>query len=85
MIDTSKEIGFYTDVFGNEITEYEQIERYTVRYKGNIFQGDTDGWNSFNTDRWEDAIEVYHTYGDATEVSIKDNEYGVVFEDGDWS
>ena len=85
MIDTSKEIGFYTDVFGNEITEYEQIERYTVRYKGNIFQGDTGGWNSFNTDKWEDAIEFYHTYGDATEVSIKDNEYDVVFEDGDWS
>ena len=85
MIDTSKEIGFYTDVFGNEITEYEQIERYTVRYKGNIFQGDTDEWNSFNTDKWEDAIEFYHTYGGATEVSIKDNEYDVVFEDGDWS
>ena len=26
MIDTSKEIGFYTDVFGNEITEYEVYE-----------------------------------------------------------
>ena len=30
MINTNKEVGFYTDVFGNEITEYEQIERYTV-------------------------------------------------------
>ena len=85
MIDTSKEIGFYTDIFGNEITEYEQIERYTVRYKGNIFEGDKDGWNSFNTDRWEDAIAFYHAYSDATEVSIKDNEYDVVFEDGEWS
>lgn len=85
MINTSKEIGFYTDVFGNEITEYEQIERYTVRYKGNIFQGDTDGWNSFNTDKWEDAIEFYNSYGDTTVISIKDNEYDVVFEDGDWS
>lgn len=85
MINTSKEIGFYTDIFGNEITEYEQIERYTVRYKGHIFVGDTDGWNSFNTDKWEDAIEFYHAYSDATEVSIKDNEYDVVFEDGEWS
>ena len=84
MINTSKEIGFYTDVFGNEITEYEQIERYTVRYKGNIFQGDKDGWNSFNTDRWEDAIAFYHQYENVTYVSIKDNEYDVVF-DGDWS
>ena len=85
MINTTKEIGFYTDIFGNEITEYEQIERYTVRYKGHIFVGDTDGWNSFNTDKWEDAIEFYHAYSDATEVSIKDNEYDVVFEDGEWS
>ena len=85
MIDTSKEIGFYTDMFGNEITEYEQIEHYTVRYKGYIFQGDTDGWNSFNTDKWEDAIEFYHAYNNTTEVSIKDNEYDVVFEDGEWS
>lgn len=85
MIDTSKEIGFYTDIFGNEITEYEQIERYTVRYKGNIFEGDKDGWNSFNTDKWEDAIEFYHVYGNATEVSIKDNEYDVTFEDGEWN
>lgn len=84
MINTSKEIGFYTDIFGNEITEYEKIERYTVRYKGNIFQGDTDGWNSFNTDKWEDAIEFYHAYSDTTEVSIKDNEYDVVFINGDW-
>ena len=85
MVDTSKEIGFYTDVFGNEITEYEQIEKYSVRYNGNIFEGDKDGWNSFNTDKWEDAIEFYHTYGNDTEVSIKDNEYDVVFEDGEWS
>ena len=85
MVNTTKEIGFYTDIFGNEITEYEKIERYTVRYKGNIFQGDTDGWNSFNTDRWEEAIAFYHSYGDTTEISIKDNEYDVVFEDGEWS
>ena len=40
MINTEKEIGFYTDVFGNEITEYEQIEKYTVCFpkkrRGNI-------------------------------------------------
>jgi hypothetical protein len=85
MINTSKEINLYTDVFGNEITEYEQIERYTVRYNGNIFEGDKDGWNSFNTDRWEDAIALYHQYGNVIEISIKDNEYDVVFEDGEWN
>ena len=85
MVNTSKEIGFYTDIFGNEITEYEQIERYTVYYKGHIFEGDTDGYNTFNTDSWDDAIGFYNTYGNDTEVSIKDNEYDVTFADGDWS
>lgn len=85
MINTSKEVGFYTGVFGREITEYEQIERYTVRYKGNVFQGDTDGWNSFNTDNWDEAIGFYYAYESTMEISIKDNEYDVVFEDGDWN
>ena len=35
MINTNKKVGFYTDVFGNEIDEYEQIEKYTVWYEGN--------------------------------------------------
>ena len=38
MVNTDKVVGFYTDVFGNEIDEYEQIERYTVYYKGHIFR-----------------------------------------------
>ena len=81
MINTEKEIGFYTDVFGNEITEYEQIEKYTVCYTGHIFDGDSDGYNCHNYDRWEDAIEVFRNYPD---VTIRDNEYGLIF-DGDWS
>ena len=30
MINTNNVVGFYTDVFGNEVNEYEQINRYTV-------------------------------------------------------
>ena len=85
MVSTVKVIGFYTDVFGNEIDEYEHVEKYSVCYKGHIFKGDTDGYNTFNTDKWEDAIGFYNTYANDMEVFIKDNEYDVTFADGDWS
>ena len=83
MINTNKEVGFYTDVFGTEITEYEQIEKYTVWYKGHIFDGDTDGYNEHGYDNFENAIALYHAYGDM--IHIKDNKYGVSFDYGDWN
>ena len=81
MISTNKVIGFYVDAFGNEVDEYEQIEKYSVRYKGKIFEGDTDGYNIHHYDRWEDAKSIYDMYPG---VSIYDNEYDIIFEDGDW-
>lgn len=83
MIDTQKVINTYTDVFNNEIDEYEQTTRYTVWYKGYLFDGDTNGYNKHNYDKWEDAIALYHTYGDM--IHIKDNLYDVTFEYGDWN
>ena len=56
MIDTEKVVGFYTDVFGNEIYEYEQIERYSIRYEGVLFEGDKEGYNERTTDSWDEAI-----------------------------
>ena len=82
MINTYKIAGTYTDVFGNEVNEYEQIERYTVWYEGYLFVGDTDGYNEHGYDKFEDAIALYHEYGDM--IHIKDNEYGVSFDYGDW-
>lgn len=82
MID-GKLIGFHTDAFGNEIDEYEQIERYTVWYEGYIFAGDTDGYNEIQIDEWEKAIELYNVYGDM--IHIQDNEYGVSFDYGEWN
>ena len=70
MIDTAKVIGFYVDVFGNEIDEYEQIERYT------------DGINEHGYDSWEDAIALYNFYGNM--IHIEDNKYGMTFSNGDW-
>ena len=81
MISTNKVIGFYVDAFGNEVDEYEQIEKYSVRYKGKIFEDDTDGYNIHHYDRWEDAKSIYDMYPG---VSIYDNEYDIIFEDGDW-
>lgn len=82
MVDTEKVVGFYTDVFGNEIDEYEQIENFTVFYKGYLFDGDSDGWNEHGYERFEDAIALYDAYGDM--IYIRDNKYGVTFENGEW-
>ena len=57
--------------------------RYTVMYEGFIFEGDTDGLNFHDYDRWEDAISLYNFYGDM--IEIKYNEYDVVFSHGEWS
>lgn len=53
MVDTEKVVGFYTDVFGNEIDEYEQIENFTVFYEGYLFYGDAEGYNEHNYEKWE--------------------------------
>ena len=84
MVNTQKVIGFYTDCFGNEIDEYEQIEKYTVWYKGCFFEGDTEGWNSAGFDSWENAYSFYNSFG-FKDGYIKDNEYGCTFADGEWN
>lgn len=81
MINTNKVIGSYVDIFGNEINEYEQIERYTVWYEGYLFEGDSDGLNEHGYDKWEDAIALYVAYGDM--IRIRDNRYDVTFEYGE--
>ena len=85
MIKTNKVIGFYTDAFGNEIDEYEEIERYEVCYNGHFFDGDRDGWNGYKCDEWETAKGVYDFFvAKGVECHINDNEYDVVFCDGEW-
>jgi len=83
MINTNKVIGSYIDVFGNEINEYEQIERYTVWYEGYLFEGDSDGLNEHGYDKWEDAIALYVACGDM--IHIRDNRYDVTFDYGEWN
>ena len=83
MINTDVVIGFYTDVFGNEIEEYEQKARYTVYYEGTLFDGDSDGINEHDYDKWDDAIALYAIYGDL--IHIRDNQYDVTFAYGEWN
>lgn len=83
MINGEKIVGFYTDVFGNEIDEYEQIERYSIRYEGHIFEGDIEGYNEHGIDKWEEAFDIYNAYSDI--VSIHDNKYGCTFVNGEWT
>lgn len=83
MVETDRVIGFYEDAFGNEVDEYELIERYTVWYEGCIFAGDNDGYNEHNYDNWEEAVSLYYTYGDM--VHIRDNKYDVSFDYGEWN
>lgn len=71
-------MGFYTDVFDNEVTVYEQIEKYSICYKGYLFDGDSEGYNVHGYDRWEDTKAIYDAYPDI--VSTRDNEYGVTFQ-----
>ena len=83
MINTEKVIGFYTDVFGNEIDEYEQTYKYSVCYKGALFDGDTDGWNEIGFDSWVQAKEIYNMLN-GKDVYITDNEYDCTFRDDEW-
>ena len=85
MIQTDKVIDWYEDEYGNEVDIYEEIEKYTVCYNGSVFVGDDEnGWNEFNTDSFKEAIGFYNTYSDVMDVYIQDNEYGIIYQYGDW-
>lgn len=86
MINTEKVIGFYEDVFGNEVDIYEEITKYTVCYKGCLFDGDqADKWNSVDTDSWTEAKLIYNMIQNQNEVYITDNEYSVTFSHDEWN
>ena len=57
--------------------------RYTVSYEGYIFVGDSDGLNFHDYDRWEDVASLMGFYGDV--ITVKDNEYGVAWSNGEWN
>lgn len=58
------------------------MARYTVSYKGILFDGDNAGWNFHDYDNFNDAISLYYFYGNM--IEIKDNYYDVRFSNGEW-
>ena len=73
----------FTLTFSEARSANTSRSKYTVWYEGYLFEGDSDGFNEHGYDRWEDAIALYNTYGDM--IHIKDNEYDVTFEYGEWN
>lgn len=56
--------------------------RYTVIYDGYLFYGDNDGLNFHDYDRWDEVNGLMNAYGDI--ITVKDNEYGVTWANGEW-
>lgn len=60
--------------------------RYTLIYKGYLFEGDNAfGWNFHDYADWGEVAAIYNFYGVYSDLSmeIRDNEYGVNFN-GEW-
>lgn len=55
--------------------------RYTVSYEGSYFYGDSEGINFHDYDRWDDLRGLLDIIPG---IEVKDNEYGVVWCDGEW-
>lgn len=56
--------------------------RYTIFYEGYLFYGDSDGLNHHDYDNWREVSSLLNAYGDI--ITVKDNEYGVTWENGEW-
>jgi hypothetical protein len=55
--------------------------RYTVNYNGAFLTGDSDGWNVFETNSWNEAKELFYTlyYANFLDAYIRDEEYHCIF------
>lgn len=56
--------------------------RYTVIYEGFLFEGDSDGLNFHDYDFWWDVQGLIYAYGDI--ITIKDNAYGLTWQNHEW-
>lgn len=65
--------------------QYESAPaRYTVMYEGYLFMGDSDGLNCHDYDDWKEIQGILGAYG-TDFITVRDNEYGVYLEKGEWS
>ena len=55
--------------------------RYTVNYSGAFFTDDNDTYNTYETNSWDKARELFYTlyYAGFEDVYIKDEEYQCTF------
>ena len=75
----------YGDFDGGAPCEWEpEPARYTVMYEGVLFMGDSDGLNCHDYENWKEIQELLNAYGTDL-ITVKDNEYGVYLEKGEWS
>ena len=56
--------------------------RYTVSYEGYLFYGDSDGLNRHDYNNWNEVQSLMAAYPDL--IRVDDNEYGVIWENGEW-
>ena len=81
----SLEYCHYGDFDGGAPCEYiEEPARYTVMYEGVLFMGDSDGLNCHDYDDWKEIQGILNAYGTDL-ITVRDNEYGVYLEKGEWS
>lgn len=60
--------------------------KYTISYNGYLFYGDNDGLNFHDYENWNDVQFIINAYGyePSLELEVKDNEYQVVWKNGEW-
>ena len=59
---------------------------YSVVYDGDVFEGDKKTMNVFETESYDEAMQMYRYVSQWDENAVlKDNIYGVSFHDGEWN
>ena len=66
----------------DDLDNFDNSKRYSIIYEGYLFEGDSKGMNRHDFERFDDALEIYHHYGDI--IQIDDNYYGVSLIGGEW-
>lgn len=84
----------YTEDYYSEIDEYyDEMNayydslpiRFSVTYYGEIFSGDEDSYNTFKTESYKEAMELYNFVSQYDENAwLDDNYYGVTLSHGEW-
>ena len=75
------------DDYYDEMNEYfDSLPiHYSVTYFGAIYDGDSDSYNKYETESFDDAMRIYRDVVQYDKNAyLDDNIYGVTFRDGEW-